>query len=441
MKNDLSEASRGELRRVLGEMESLAPFAPELETPTLDVQPQGRSGPNPLLVALGTAVAVFALALPAILQSPSPGTTDGAGSTPETSPAATPTSSPNSSTVPGGEGWAITEVGLGTVLEVTDAGFLAVTSNEVQNSDDGTNWQHLASLDDGIYLFDIEHRGDTVVGAGGGLVDVEAGVAPPTAVWTSLDGGATWTHTEIGSVSDITSTPDGFAAVGVERDDSDPGYNKTRGVLWTSSDGLSWTQVAASDDPAGVSSNFRTVVWDGQLLILGDRGADYVSEGSGLDDPPPHDNVTWFSDGTNLTDPSPSTLGGYIDEDSAAATPYGIIALTHWSTPTVKTDAAAWISHDGINWTVLEVPPGYEYTDVAQSGEDVMISGYEILDAQDDGIDTGVWTSSDGAQWTRIELPKLSDGTRIEQVEVSETAIVIAGDQSAKGVIAGIARS
>ncbi|HLF42834.1 MAG TPA: hypothetical protein VJA46_04805, partial [Acidimicrobiia bacterium] len=263
------------------------------------------------------------------------------------------------------------------------------------------------------------------------------GEAPTPAVWTSLDGGATWARVEVGMVADIAPTPDGFAAVGIERDDSDPDYNKTRGVLWTSPDGLSWTRVATSDDPEGVSSNFRNVVWDGQLVILGHRGADYVSEGSGLEDPSTHDNVTWFSDRTSLSDPSPSTLGGYLDESSTAATPHGIIALTHWSTPIVKTEAAAWISQDGINWTKLEIETGnYEYTDIGQTGDEVFLTGYEILDAEANGVDTAVWSSLDGTNWTRIELPELPDWTRLQQVVVSESAIVLAGDQSTTGIIA-----
>jgi hypothetical protein len=337
------------------------------------------------------------------------------------------------------EGWILVEVPyVQPVLETTDGGFVAFSSHEVRTSSDGLTWQRVGSLGEGVWIFDSAHRDDTLVAAGSGFADEETGVAPPDAVWTSTDGGLTWTSTELdGGVSDIAVTPDGYAAVGVERDNSDPMYNKTHGILWTSPDGLTWRRAAATNDQEGVSSNFRNVVWDGHLIILGHRGPDYPSEGNLSDDPEPHDNVTWFSDGTTLSDPMPSTLGGGLDASSTAVTPYGIIATTHWSTPTVKTEAAAWISHDGIAWTRLDIEPGnYEYTDITQHDDRVFLIGYEI-----ETEDKGVWTTSDGTGWNRIALPDTPlRGVSLE-VAVSDSALVIAGDHQAGGIIAGMPRN
>lgn len=91
MKNGLSEESRRELRRVLGEMESLAPPAPELETRPLEVHPRMRSRPRPLLVTLGAAAAVFVLALPFVLRSPTQDTAVSNRSAPVAGPATTAT--------------------------------------------------------------------------------------------------------------------------------------------------------------------------------------------------------------------------------------------------------------------------------------------------------------------------------------------------------------
>lgn len=66
MSNDLREESKNHLRRVLGEMESLAPLPPELEDQSIGVTTPVRSRPKPLLVALGAAVAVFLLAAPLV---------------------------------------------------------------------------------------------------------------------------------------------------------------------------------------------------------------------------------------------------------------------------------------------------------------------------------------------------------------------------------------
>jgi len=437
MRNDLGEKSRNDLRRVLGEMEALAPLAPELETRPVDLQPRRRSGPNPLLVALGAAALVFALALPVVLQSPNPDV----GSTVDLAPPTTgsATTSPPATAATTADGWTFTELPyVQPLVDVTDHGFIAFTSHEVRTSSDGLTWQNVGSLDEGVWIFDLEHRGDTLVAAGSGFVDEDTGEAPPNAVWTSTDGGTTWTSTELeaGGVADIAVTPDGFAAVGVEFDNSDPAYNKTHGILWTSPDGLTWTQAARSDDPEGVSSNFRNVVWDDQLIILGHRGLDNPSEGNLSDDPEPHDNVTWFSDGTSLSKPSASTLVGNLDEDSTAVTPFGFIATTHWSTPTVKTEAAAWISQDGVTWTKLDIEPGsYEYTDIAQHGDEVLLVGYQI-----DGEDKSVWTTLDGSQWDRIAIPETPIRGVSLELAVSGSALVIAGDHQAGGVIAGTPR-
>ena len=425
MSNDLFEQARNDLRRVLGEMESLAPLAPELGAQLMKSASQTRSRLTPLLVVLGSAALVFVLVLPLVLQS----TNLEVGSVNELPPTTTPVvpaASPPTTAAISTDGWTLTEVPqMHTLLEATDRGFVAVSSHEVRTSTDGLTWEEVASLDEGVWIFDLEHRGSTLVAAGSGFVDSETGEQPPDAVWTSTDGGETWIGTEIGVVADIAVTPDGFAAVGIEMDNSSPGYNKTQGVLWTSADGLTWTQVAISDDPEGVSSNFRNVVWDEQLVIFGHRGLDYPSEGNLSEDPEPHDNVTWFSDGTDLSEPSLSNLGGNLDADSTAVTPYGIIATTHWSTPTVKTVAAAWISPDGITWTELDIEPGnYEYTGIAQDADDVFLIGYKL----GEGDDKSVWTTHDGSTWNRIVLPEGQLRGPTLEVEVSESTLVIAGD-------------
>lgn len=454
MRNDLRDDSRADLRRVLADMESLAPLSPEFETQPLQLRRKPRRDRNSLLVALGAAVVVLVLAVPLVLRSPS-GDMFGSNNSPPTAAQVVPTTSPSLTEVTNVDAspssteatqvgaWTVTEVPYPTVIEAMGQGFVAVSAHEVRSSDDGIEWFEVARLDDRTYLFDLEHRGDTLVGAGSGFVDPAKGFETPQLVWTSIDRGVSWVSVDIGMVADITVTPDGFAAVGIERDNSDPNYNRTGGVLWTSPDGLIWTQIATSDDPEGESSSFRNVVWDGQqLVVLGHRGATYVSEGSGMEDSE-HDNVTWYSDGTAISEPMPSSLRGNLDADSTAVTSHGIIATTHWSTPTVKTVGAAWISQDGVTWTTLDVEVGnYEYTDIGHSGDDVFLSGSELGKIGDRGL----WVTRDGSSWTRVELPEgLVDGIP-QQVEVSEGALVFGADHLSEsgqlvGILAGKPRS
>jgi photosystem II stability/assembly factor-like uncharacterized protein len=435
MRTELSERARADLRRALGEMESLAPLPPELETRPVELRTEAESTPRPLLVTVGAAAVVFALVLPIALLSGNRDVVDDASQTvPPPTQAETTAPEPEPTTTALVNGWAITDApGLGSVIGTTDEGSISISMGLVHTSDDGVVWQPSGSLGEGASAIDIEHHEGTLVAAGVVISEEEdGGRAHSPAVWTSTDGGVTWTQNDLG-VKDVTTTPDGFVAVGIEkRDDSDPTYSKTRGVLWTSADGLSWTRVAATDDPEGISSSFSNVVWNGQVVILGHRGPDYVSEGSGLEDSVPHETVTWFSDGTDLSEPVPSNLVGNLDANQTAVTPHGIIAMTHWMTPTVKTVAAAWISDDGTTWTEINIDPGnYEYTDIGQFGDEVFITGYD-LSGRDD---TGLWSTLDGADWTRLELPDLPEFTTLSQVEVSESALVIAGDQSS-GIIA-----
>lgn len=66
MSHDLREQSSNDLRRVLAEMESLAPPAPELEEKAVELSTHRRLHPKPALVALGAAFAVFLLAAPLV---------------------------------------------------------------------------------------------------------------------------------------------------------------------------------------------------------------------------------------------------------------------------------------------------------------------------------------------------------------------------------------
>ena len=85
------------------------------------------------------------------------------------------------------------------------------------------------------------HGGSVGVGGGGGEWDGQA--------WSSTDG-TTWTASGLPSggqplASDLVATPDGLLAVGCELEGE-----RELAVVWTSVDGVSWTQMPADPDLA-----------------------------------------------------------------------------------------------------------------------------------------------------------------------------------------------
>ena len=209
MKYDLDERARSDLRRVLGEMESLAPLAPDLERRARELQPSTSKTGRPFLVAFGAALAVFVLVLPVVLLSGEP-------IADEPGEVATPKPVDESTTTPFGEetAWATTDMPqLGTVLEHIGEGFIAVSSNEVWKSGDGIDWSQLGSLDQGAEVEEIVRSGSLLVAYGGIITDDSSGRTITPAVWASSDGGRTWDLGDLsGHVRDVTATPIGFVA-------------------------------------------------------------------------------------------------------------------------------------------------------------------------------------------------------------------------------------
>ncbi|MGF1668047.1 MAG: hypothetical protein ACFCVC_17440, partial [Acidimicrobiia bacterium] len=220
------------------------------------------------------------------------------------------------------------------------------------------------------------------------------------------------------------------------RDDSSTSNDGPRhGALWSSPDGQSWEQVAEISDPDGASSTFSAVLWDNdRLVVLGERGPTQPSEGTPGLTGPAWESVTWTA-GTDLIldDGTASELVGHID--ASEATPFGLMASTYWTTPASKNNSAAWVSRDGVTWSRLPfVEDGWEYSDVAASGEAVLVVGF----SHGSSTTSAIWRTTDGTTWENVATPDMPTGVRLLHVETSSKGLVVAGDNNRTvSIIAG----
>ena len=236
-----------------------------------------------------------------------------------------------------------------------------------------------------------------VVAGGPGLVAVgyessDVGMEENAAVWTSVDG-LTWRrvpHDEAvfgGSdaqwVSGVAAAGPGVVAVGYDASD--------RGAaVWTSTDGLAWTQVPYDESVFG-SLQLGAVAAAGPGLVAvgsdssgGDPDAAVITSVDGL---------TW-----NRVPHDESIFGGpgWQEMYGVAATGLGVVAVGHdrsgddW-------DAVAWTSADGLTWARARGDGGFGgwydqgMYGVGAGGPGVVVVGY--ADGQ------GIYAETNAAVW------------------------------------------
>lgn len=424
MSQVLDERQRQTLKRVLGEMESPSPIGPDLLSKPGGHR-HGSRRPAPIVHALVGIVVVFVAALPVVLFA--------GGEEPASSPQrAVTTSKP---VEPPAQSWTVTQMPvLGSQVAAVEAGFVAISGNSVWTSRNGASWEQSGELEVGASVQEVVHRDGSLV-ATGHLSNGPGDLTP--AMWTSPDGGSTWSRTAEGMmVRHLAATPIGFLAAGFVTDDSSTSDNGPRhGALWSSPNGQSWEQVAEISDRDGMSSTLSAVQWNnGRLIVLGERGPTAPSEGAAGSTDPVWESVTWTA-GTDLKldDGTASELVGYIE--AAEATPFGLMASTYWTTPASKDNSAAWVSPDGVRWTRLPfVEDGWEYSDVAASGGAVLVVGY----SHGSNTTSAIWRTTDGTTWENLATPDMPTGVRLLHVDSSSNGLVVAGDNNGTvSIIAG----
>jgi hypothetical protein len=164
------------------------------------------------------------------------------------------------------------------------------------------------------------------------------------------------------------------------------GYsNVTLNDVWSSSDGIIWTQ-ATSNGPFAARSRQSLVGFKGRLWLIGGQDINGA----------PIQDIWSSSDGVNWTQeivslPFDARYVTVFDDRLVAATTRGI-----------------WVSDDGTNWSELTVDTGYDRADGLTVHQDKLWVMNLSADAK-----LEPWWSTDGSSWTR-EAAEQSFETRYE---------------------------
>jgi hypothetical protein len=289
----------------------------------------------------------------------------------------------------------------------------------VWRSGDGISWTR-ATLPqtssnerrDGV--FQLARRGNVTVALGQRYVD---GVRPAAwrgvnGKWTALTDPADPLLAFPGSVEAVTTTSDGFAAVGVTY--------ATAGVaarVFTSTDGTRWDALA--DIPYTFGQRFVP------LSIAASRDTIVVAGDSG--DSPDAGRI-WVYRGTwTQVDPTTAGLSGPGPHQVSSVVyrqGFGWIAGGEASRLGVEIPAV-WVSPDAVNWRRL---PDDTVPSSAGGAAVHRIVGVAdgFLAAGASGSGALVWKSPDGLRWTSIDAPKqiLPGGERVSVASSGQTILL-----------------
>ena len=241
------------------------------------------------------------------------------------------------------------------------------------------------------------------------------------AVWTSVDG-VTWTQVPH---DEEMFGDEGMSSVTV----GGPGLVAVGSSVWTSVDGITWTRVPQD----------RQVFDDGLMtsVIVGGPGLVAVGSASASSGEEDHAAVWTSLDGVTWTrvPHDEATFGGTPNDDlsmwNVTVGGPGLVAVgMDWSGP--DADAAVWTSADGLTWT--RVPhdedvfggSGHQaISAVTTAGPGLVAVGVE-RSARMQGV---VWTSVDGLTWERV--PRDGSGSldrgEMKSVAVGESGLVAVG--------------
>jgi hypothetical protein len=287
------------------------------------------------------------------------------------------------------------------VVRLSNGAFVSVGTAEAGSaplawrSDDGSHWDAVEVPNPGL-----AGMRDVALGPDGRLVAVGYrggssagdGSTQRAQVWTSADGGASWTEIPeqdgfVGSsMNAVTVSSDGgWVAVGADA-------TEPRGLTWTSPDGANWTrspdldtfvEAELLDVTAGAGGDPAFIAVGGSPII---QGTIWVSD----------DGVEWTQTAGGAA-ADPAFNNSSIQAVTAGGPGYVAAGLT---VEVASFDAAFWTSTDGLIWIPAADPEGADEQpiyDLAATPDGGLVAvGFGLLQRG------SVWSSADGTDWTEI---------------------------------------
>jgi hypothetical protein len=320
------------------------------------------------------------------------------------------------------QGMSSVTVGGPGLVAVGQAGS-AVAKAAVWTSPDGITWSRTPgheTIFEGAVMSDVTAGGPGLVAVGSQSGDGSAD--DRAAVWTSVDGIA-WSqvpHDEAtfggADMRSVAAGGPGLVAVGW---DGHPQGDKSNAVVWTSPDGIAWSRVP--HDEAIFGNTTGAWMWS---VAAGGPGLVAVGD---TDD----GAAVWTSvDGLTWSRANHSeALSGYTAMRSVTAGGPGLVAVgTEWEDGYTNSDAAVWTSVDGLTWSrvphdeaIFGGPIDQAMTSVTAGGVGLVAVGFDGVNGFSrtrvgDELDAAVWTSVDGITWSRAPHDEAVFGARPKPV-------------------------
>jgi hypothetical protein len=248
----------------------------------------------------------------------------------------------------------------------------------------------------------------SIVPGGDGLVAIGFDGAFGSILWTSADGGRSW--------SDIT--PEEFASVGIANVVQFDGMlvavgrgNTTdvdaqEAAVYVSNDGVAWRKVTTAEPMVGQLIDV-VATDDGLFAVGGVPGADAAG--------------IWHSDDGEAWERVGGDFPAAFMWSIADAGP-GLVAVGWRRNP--EPDLAVWTSADaGVSWSLAPDPDGsqgFEATDVAALAD----GSLAMVGSATDGSGGRIWHSADGVAW---ELSADTAGMHARSLAITPAGFVAVG--------------
>ena len=222
-------------------------------------------------------------------------------------------------------------------------------------------------------------------------------------------------------VTDVTATPSGFVAVGYGGLNGADYYGLRQGIVWTSVDGINWTETV---DPGLVDVSPSYVVSNGTDLFM----AGNLSACSGLDDTctdvPQAGNGIWRSSNGGAWELLPQLAdmqNGYFDDMLWAGD-----RLVVYGGAGENQTTTVWVSPDGSSWTSTTDLSGMDpVTSMAVSPAGLSAFGTSYDNSLGDVLLVGT-ASSDGMHFGLTNAPSMQ-GAGIDDLAAGPAAMVGVG--------------